>query len=298
MKNKVYILVLFAGIFWGVIGTFGRLLMNIGFQPIEVAFCRLFFGFLILFLYAFIFKPSALKITLKGLVYTIIIGVFSQALFNLLYFNSIERVGIAVAAVLLYTAPIFLAFLSKLIFKEQISLAKKISIGFCVVGSVLAVTGGVLDIRLLDGVGILLGIGAALSYAFLSVVSKKAMEETDELTLVIYSFLIGWILLIPIAKPWIIAGRIDSLLPLLYVIGQGLFTSALPYMLYMTAVKKGVELTRAGVICSIELVISVLIAWTFFNENFSSVKVAGVGLILVSIIIAAGIFPLRNKQKR
>lgn len=286
MKSKVYLLVLVAGVFWGTIGTFGKLLMNYGFAPMEVAFCRLFFGSVWLFLFAFLFKQSALKISRKGLIYALVLGIFSQALFNFLYFNSIQRIGIAVAAVLLYTAPIFLAFFSRIIFKEQINLQKKISIILCVVGSFLAVTGGVLDVKVLDLVGVGLGIGAALSYAFLSIVSKKAMVKTEALTLIMYSFLIGWVLLVPIARPWEIVFKITDFKGLFFVVGQGLFTSALPYMFYMTAVCKGAELTRAGVICSVELMISVIIAWTFFSESISLYKVIGVLMIFISILIA------------
>jgi len=297
MKSKIYLLVLIAGVFWGTIGTFGKLLMNYGFASMEVAFSRLFFGCAWLFLFAFIFERKALKISRKGFLYALVLGVFSQALFNYLYFNSIQRIGIAVAAVLLYTAPIFLAFFSKVIFKEKINLQKKISILLCVIGSFLAVTGGVLDIKILDIVGVGLGIGAALSYAFLSIVSKKAMVETGALTLIMYSFLIGWILLVPIAKPWDIVGKIADFKGLFFVIGQGLFTSALPYMFYMTGVSKGAELTRAGVICSIELIISVVIAWTFFSEAISLYKVIGVLMILVSILIA-GMTAMKGNFKK
>ncbi len=286
MKNKLYFLALMAGVFWGTIGTFGRVLMDLGFQPIEVAFCRLFFGSAALIAYALWKRPKALRITVKGLGYTLVIGIFSQALFNLLYFSAIRKIGIAAAAVLLYTAPVFLAFLSRLLFQEQISKLKGISIGLCVLGSFFAVTGGMLDLKVLDGIGVLMGLGAAICYAFLSVVSKQAMKELDELTLSIYSFLIGWMMLIPLAQPWAIVGKLDGLAPVLAVVGQGIITSAVPYMLYMTAVRSGVELTRAGVICSVELILSVVLAAVLFKEPLTLVKAMGIGLIFISILLA------------
>lgn len=285
--NRVYLVVLIASIFWGTIGTFGKLLMNYGLLPLEVAFCRLFFGCILLFLFAFFYRKEALRISKKGLLYTLVLGIFCQALFNILYFNSIQRVGIAIAAVLLYTAPIYLAFLSRFFFKERITSSKKISIILCVLGSFLAVTGGVLNIKSLDIIGILLGIGAALSYACLSVLSKHAMTEVNELSLIMYSFLIGWILLLPIVNPIDILHKVTDVHGLLLLVGQGLFTSALPYMFYMTAVRAGAELTRSGVICSVELIISVVIGWCFFAEGISLFKVVGVGIIVLSVLVAA-----------
>ncbi len=295
MDNKNYIFIAIAGVLWGTLGLFGSLLMNSGLRPEQVAFCRLFFGSLILIIYACIKTPQILKIKRRGLIYTIILGFISQAIFNITYFNAIKEIGIAAAAVLLYTAPIFLAIFSKIFYNELIEGKKIVSLLLCFAGSFIAATGDNLDVKILNIPGILLGIAAAVAYALMPIFSKMALKSVNAMTLTIYSFIFGFIFMIPLAKPWEIIVYASDIKILLFMIGLGLIPSALSYLCYMSGIVKGVELSRAGVISSVELVVSVAIAWLAMGEDFSLAKFSGILLMLVSIVIASG-NTLLNKE--
>ena len=54
MKKKGYLFVLMAAMCWATLGLFGNTLMSLGLIPEQVAFLRLFVGFLILTIYALI----------------------------------------------------------------------------------------------------------------------------------------------------------------------------------------------------------------------------------------------------
>lgn len=62
MKKKGYLFVLMAAMCWATLGLFGNTLMSLGLIPEQVAFLRLFVGFLILTIYALIKNPTILKI--------------------------------------------------------------------------------------------------------------------------------------------------------------------------------------------------------------------------------------------
>lgn len=51
-----------AAMCWATLGLFGNTLMSLGLIPEQVAFLRLFVGFLILTIYALIKNPTILKI--------------------------------------------------------------------------------------------------------------------------------------------------------------------------------------------------------------------------------------------
>lgn len=287
MKNEKYLLIAGAGVLWGTLGLFGKLLMGSGLKPEQVAFCRLFFGSIILVTYAFFKMPEALKIKRRGIIYSLIIGLISQAIFNLTYFNAIKSIGAATAAVLLYTAPVFLAIFSKVFYNEHIELKKIASLLLCFSGSFIAATGGSLDMRTMNLHGILFGIGAAIAYALMPIFSKTALKNVSTITLTIYSFIFGWIFMMPLAKPWQAIQYAGNLKILFLMIGLGLLPSALSYLLYMSGISKGVELSRAGVISSVELIVSVAIAWLIMGESFSIMKFIGLSLMLLSIIVAS-----------
>ena len=58
------------------------------------------------------------------------------------------------------------------------------------------------------------------------------------------------------------------------------------YIVYSKGILKVVELSIAGVVASIELVLSVIIGWTLLGEDFSVVKLFGVLFMVVSTFIA------------
>ncbi len=103
MKKGVnsYAFIAMAGILWSTLGLFGNILMERGLSSEQVAFTRLFIGFIVLSLYSLIRRPEVLKINLKGLLYCGAIGIICQGLFNKCYFKAVEVTGVSIAAVLI-----------------------------------------------------------------------------------------------------------------------------------------------------------------------------------------------------
>ena len=190
-----------AGSLWGTVGLFGKIFFAYGFDPKLVVFCRLFVGFLIMFIFILLKDKKLLKFDKRGLKYTALIGFFSQALFNLLYFETIKRTTIATAVILLYTAPIFLIIMGRIFYKEFLTPIKISSLILCIIGCFLTVTGGSLDTLNINSVGVLMGIGAGFTYALVTIISKAIIYDYHPLTIILYSFLFGWIFLVPFSHP-------------------------------------------------------------------------------------------------
>lgn len=281
-----YLYVLLAGLFWSSIGLFTTNLSNAGLSTEEVSFLRLSMGCIILVLYAIIKNPGLLKISKKGLIYSVVIGLLCQGLFNYCYVNSIKSAGSAVAAVLLYTSPIFITVFSKVIYKEQINKTKFLSLVICVAAAILAVTGGSLDLQNISTIGIVSGIMAAILYSLMPIISKNILDEVNNLTMMIYSFLTGALLLVSRVNFVRVSGSLTDVSVVLNVVGFGLFSGALAYICYTTGVKSGIELSVAGVLASIELVFAQIIGWTIMGESFNAIKIFGVFLMVVSALIA------------
>ena len=281
-----YLYIVMAGMFWSTIGLFTTNLNKVGLSTEEISFLRLSVGCLILVLYALIKNPSLLKISKKGLCYSIVIGIACQGFFNYCYVNSIKSAGSAVAAVLLYTSPIFITIFSKIIYKENINKIKMLSLLICVVAAILAVTGGSLNLEDISVAGVVFGIMAAILYSLMPIISKNILDEVNNITMMIYSFLTGALLLITRVDFIRVGASITNISVLPNIIGFGLFSGALAYICYTTGVKNGVELSIAGVIASIELVFAQIIGWTIMGESFNYIKIIGIILMMVSALVA------------
>ncbi|MDU9053230.1 MAG: DMT family transporter, partial [Clostridioides difficile] len=294
-----------AGLLWATLGLFGKFLMGNGLTSEQVAFTRLFFGFIVLGVYSSIRTPQILKINKKGIIYSVIIGIICQAMFNLCYFKAIDIAGVSIAAVLLYTSPLFLAIFSKLCYKENITRSKLFSLILCFIGAIMAVTGGRLDFQGLNAFGLLLGVLSAIAYALMPTISKNALKEFSSSTILVYSFLFGAIFMIPSSRPWEILNYAKDLDVLSCMLMLGIVPAALAYIFYAAGISKGVELSVAGVVASVELVGSVIIGCTILGESFSLGKLFGVMLMLISAVVALNlsydeirIFYKSNKLKQ
>ncbi|EMY9861629.1 TPA: EamA family transporter [Clostridioides difficile] len=304
-KSKGYVFIAIAGLLWATLGLFGKFLMGNGLTSEQVAFTRLFFGFIVLGVYSSIRTPQILKISKKGIIYSVIIGIICQAMFNLCYFKAIDIAGVSIAAVLLYTSPLFLAIFSKVCYKENITRSKLFSLILCFIGAIMAVTGERLDFQGLNAFGLLLGVLSAIAYALMPTISKNALKEFSSSTILVYSFLFGAIFMIPSSRPWEILNYAKDLDVLSCMLMLGIVPAALAYIFYAAGISKGVELSVAGVVASVELVGSVIIGCTILGESFSLGKLFGVMLMLISAVVALNlsydeirIFYKSNKLKQ
>lgn len=282
---KGYIMIAIAGSLWGTVGLFGKIFFAYGFDPKLVVFCRLFVGFLIMFIFIYIKDKKLLKFDKRGLKYTALIGFFSQALFNLLYFETIKRTTIATAVILLYTAPIFLIIMGRIFYKELLTPIKISALVLCITGCFLTVTGGSLETLNINSLGVLMGIGAGFTYALVTIISKAIIYDYHPLTIILYSFLFGWIFLVPFSHPMNLL-YVNYNLPIIAsIVGLGLIPTVLSYIFYITGLSYGVEASKAGIICSLEIVVSVIISYLFFKEVILGVKLLGILMALGSILV-------------
>lgn len=281
--KRGYLFIALAGIFWGTLGLFGKILFNYNFTPQLVVFCRLFTGFIFLFIIILIKDNKLLKIDKRGFKYTILMGFFSQAIFNMLYFETIQKTSITTAVILLYTAPIFLLIMGKLIYKEMLTLDKIIALIMCFSGCFLAVTGGSIGGLNINIIGVIIGIGAGFTYALGTILGKAILDKYNPLTISLYSFGFGWAFLVPISKPMTLLHLNYDLKLAISLIGFGLIPATLAYVLYYTGLSHNIQVSKAGIVSSIEIVISVLIATVIFNEHLVGYKLVGVVIVLLSI---------------
>jgi len=282
-------LVLCAGILWGSIGFFVRKLNGLGVDTELTAFMRILCAWIILIplLMGMSLKSGRnyFKISKKGLLQCFIMGLVTQAFFNLSYSGCINSVGVAMGSVLLYTAPIFVSILSRLLFKEEINARKGISLVINLLGCFIMVTGGDLSVLKVSGIGILLGIGAGFFYAMVTILGKFTSDEVDPFTMVFYNFLFGWISLALISNPIPKIAAVSDLHFWLLAFGYGLIPTVGSYLFYMNGISHDVELSRVPIIASVEPIIATIIGLLVFGENITLVNALGLVIVLFSIVL-------------
>ena len=160
-----YRMILSAGICWGFIGVFVNNLINAGASSHTIPFLRIACATVIMLPMIFIkggFK--SLRIDKRGLFFCVLLGVFCQAIFNFSYTKAIGSAGMSIAVALLYTSPVFVCIMSRILLKEMITVSKLTALFVNIAGCVLAVTGGDFSAAKVSAAGIVFGIISGFLY--------------------------------------------------------------------------------------------------------------------------------------
>lgn len=300
--NNSTALIILAGALWGTMGLFVRGLASNNLTSLEIVFFRSAVAALLLFVWMLIFDRSNLRIKIKDIWCFVGTGIISLTTFNICYFTTIQKTSMAVAAILLYTSPIFVMLLSAVLFKERLTVVKLIALvvafgGCALVSGVISNEGLVME-----PLGILIGIGAGVGYALYSIFSRYAIERGySSTTISLYTFLFSSMGML-VASPWLTpigdtAKKIASgntLQVILLIIGIAIVATILPYLLYTKGLS-GVENGKAGIMASVEPVVAAILGIVVYKESLSVSTVSGIVCVIVAIVMLNTDF---NNDKR
>ncbi|MCQ2508866.1 MAG: DMT family transporter [Lachnospiraceae bacterium] len=287
MKKLAPLLVLTAGVLWGCMGIYVRVMNAAGLFTMNIVFLRALVTSSMLGILFLIFDRSMLRIRLKDIWCFIGTGLLSIVFFNYCYFKAITVTSLSVACILMYTAPIIVMVLSFFLFKEKFTGRKVIALVMTFGGCVL-VTGVLTDSGNVTPQGILLGLGAGFGYALYSIFSKFALERGyHSLTISFYTFLVaavgslflctpGEALRIAVANPK--TGLVCFML--------GVFGTVIPYLTYTLGLKY-MDNGRASIIASIEPVAATLIGVFLYGERLTGSGLAGAVIVLAALAMCS-----------
>jgi len=283
-RLRGYTFVLVAATLWATLGIIFRALIgDYGLSRITIAFFRASLSAAVLFAALALRRPSLLRIAVRDVLFFAAFGLFGIAAFYIVYITAIDLAGMSVAAVLLYTAPTWVALISAMFLGERLTPVKLVAVTLAMVGCALVAR--VYDVRglQLNWLGIVAGLGAGLTYALYSVFNKIGLRRHDGWTVLAYGLLAGSVFLAPLQSPqWLVTalrqpGAVVWLLVLALgpTLGAGLsFNAGLRY----------VPVSSASIVATLEPVIASLLAFTFLHERLDPSQLVGGGLILAAVI--------------
>jgi drug/metabolite transporter (DMT)-like permease len=273
-----------AGCLWGSVGFFVKKLLDAQLPLSAIIFWRMFFAFILLFLYLYFTDKSKLKISRGILKYVIAIGLISQCLFNISYFTAIRLTSIATAVTLLYTAPIFIAIMARIFFQELFTINKIIALLLCVVGCFLTVTGGSWQNIQLNSTGIFMGLAAGLTFASLTILGKPISDKCHPYTIVFYSIGFGLLFYLPFSQPIILFQEGSTPIIWFYTLSLSIISTIFAYLFYIGGLSMGIEASKAGIISTVEVVVAVIVSYLFFGEKLVGLKLLGILMVIGSVI--------------
>jgi drug/metabolite transporter (DMT)-like permease len=284
---RVYMITIAGAACWGLIGLFIAPLYAHGFTAWDVVAIRGILSFVILIFIMAVSCRDQLHTRLKDHIFFAGAGIFGIAFFNFFYFEVFSRSSLSLAVTLLYTGPLFVTLLSRLFFKESLTIRKGMALVTAVIGcafvvGLLPLGHGGIPINIL-----LMGVLSGFCYALYSVFSKPVTKRYTALTITTYTFFYTSIFMLLTSD---IIGKIDRFQHTdvwMSALLLALLATVAGYIFYASGLKH-LEASKASILATIEPVFAVLTGVLFLGELLRGWQVLGIGLVLFSSILVAG----------
>lgn len=294
-KKIGYLLVGLSGILWGTGFLYIQYILDQGLQPRDLVSWKMMIGFCIMLSYTAIKDRKLLKIDRKGLLYFAFMAIVCHCLYNLSINMALEITNIATTVSLMYTAPVFVLLIARFAFKEPLTIIKVIAVFLCVSGVFLTATGGTLRILDLNVPGVLLGLFTGLCYAIMNLLSKFLLKTYQQLTLLTYTFGIAFLFSLSFSNPFAAFQIEFNLWFWVNILLLGTVPTAVAYFLFTTGLSHNIESSKAAIIATIEVPVSVMGSYIIFDQDIWGWKLVGIALVLISVMILQGdLIPLKQ----
>lgn len=274
--------------FWGASFIATKYLLD-ELTPETIISMRLILAITLLLVIALIQKRD-FKINAKNHKYILLLAVI--AVFHLwIQVTGMKYTTASNTGWIIGTAPIFMALLGLVFFKEKLNSIKVIGIIIATTGLLLLVgKGNPTNIDLIKNKGDLLILSSAFTWGIYSIVNKKISLTYSPVMTIFYLFVMMAIIIIPFT---VNSSSINSIKNLsgvgwIAILFLGLFCSGVAYVIWAYALRE-MESAKVGAYLYFEPFVTIITAWIFLNEEIT------LFMILSGLIITFGVF-LVNKD--
>lgn len=269
-------LVLLAAILWGTTGTTQALAPENA-HPIAIGAMRLAVGGLFLTLIIVIIGKFNFE---NWPIKTTIWAALSMALYQPLFFSAVSITGVAIGTVIaIGSAPILSGLIEWLYLKVRPPKVWWYSTFLSILGCLMLF--GLKDTGNVDPIGILMALGAGLSFAIYTLISRKMVGNHSSLSVVAVVFTLSAILLSPLLfmfdMSWVASVRGVSV-----SLQLGIMATGVAYLLFAKGLTQ-ISSSTAVTLALAEPLTAALLGVLIVGEELSSTSWGGIFLLLLGI---------------
>lgn len=285
---------------WGIMGIFVRGLSEVGFSSYEVSFVRCLLAGVVFLGIKAIKQPSILKINFKGLIICFIYGIVAYAASFTFYGIAVERIPVAVATVLMFMSPIWVAILGVIIFKEKLSIKTIITIAVCIFGAILVSNMIGSKNSKMDIIGILAGLANGFGVALQIMIPRYFAQKHgyDRDTMLVYGFLGAALSLsIVVDFPFIVNQVANADIKLIVdLFGVGILCTMVANVCFVKATLY-IETTTCSILSALEVVVGAIVGILIFNESMTIFQIIGAIIVVVASLGSTALSSIKDYIK-
>ncbi|MDQ0428188.1 DME family drug/metabolite transporter [Planomicrobium stackebrandtii] len=278
MNYTAYLWVLLAAILWGTTGTAQSFFEGTA-HPLSIGAFRLAIGGFSLL----IFVMAAKKLSVRSIPWpAATFSAISMALFQPLFFSSVQLTGIAIGTVVtIGSAPVLTGLIEWAALKKRPDRVWGIATLLALAGCVLLFANK--GQQLVDPIGIAMALGAGISFAVYALASKNVLKAMEPVSAVAVIFSLSACCLLPFLLFFDLSYiTVSGNLWLLIYLGIG--ATSLSYIWFSFGLKQ-IPSSSAVTLSLAEPLTAAILGVLVVGEELSVLSWIGVGLLLCGIIV-------------
>lgn len=280
MPGASTMLIALAALFWGISGGIAGILLDSGWDAAVVSFYRGFVG-LVFALGWLVLQRGGRGLASRPLWFWSVVAGLGVAGNFTFYFLSIDHGSVAVAATLMYCAPVFVYLASFALKLERPTAVKWLAIALVMVGVVLLTKLYAIGAGDLSLMGVATGLLAGLSYALFIFGFKYAAPHGSPSAVLSIAFtVLAVVLIVPADLSQTISVVSAPELPLF--VALGILGAGLSFLLYVVGIKHAAP-ALASMVAMVEPVTATLFGVAVLGENLEMIQMVGMGIILLTV---------------
>jgi len=266
-----------AGILYGTLVILGKLAYATGIAPLPLLVLRYGLAAALMWAALAALRPDLLRLKPRARALGLSLGLL-YALQSFVYFWGFQNVDAAVTGILFNTFPLWVALFAAAFLKERITAVVAAALGLGVLGT--ALTAGVWT-GAFDAWATVLILSAAFGYSTYVVAARKTAADLPSEAVAAHVFLGS-------AAGFLGAALVFGGLPthvaldsLMYAAALAVLATLLPILLFLIGLKI-IGASRAGVIGTLEPLVTVLLAWAVLGSTLGPLQALGGALVLAA----------------
>lgn len=275
-----FIEIIAASICFGFLGIFGKLAFNNGISVGELLTYRFILAAFLLWSTLLLFKPKWTEISGKQFLISGALGIFGYALFASLYFKAVEGLSVALAALLLYTYPLWVQLIA-FFMGEKPSVWQMMCTGIAFVGLIFLLWG---QINVGSALSLMCGLGSAIAYAIYIVISERYQKYIRPMTSSLYIISFSAVALLLFHNPSIQRLESFNTTQANIIFGIAILCTIIPMTLVLGSLQK-LKKTEVALLSMLEPVTATLASWALLKEGLTVLQLIGGFLILAGLAL-------------
>jgi drug/metabolite transporter (DMT)-like permease len=293
-----YFFIASAAFLWGVSAALGRAvftgklpLTHAALHPIDpliLSQARATFSLLVLLPFLAVTQGwQRIKLPGRDLAYCFLFGILGVAVSNYFYYVAIQRINVAIAIVVQYTAPVWVLLYVVARGQQKLTLQKVLAVVMAITGIALLIgligSGSLSNFRI-DAYGLIAALLASFSFAFYNVGGHHILARYDRWRVLVWTLAAATAFWLVVNPPWKIASAHYAPAQWLFLFVFSIISVLAAFSLYFLGLQY-LEPTRAIIASCLEPVFSILLAAVLLGEMLRPIQSLGIVFVLAAIVI-------------